>query len=277
MPAHRAADPTYVMGHSEQERERLMRQAGLYAPISERFLRTAGIAPGMRVLDVGCGVGDVALLCADLVGSSGEIVGIDRDPAALARGRERIASAGVRHARLLEGDYRELPVTELFDAVVGRFVLMYAADPSEAIRSPLPHLRPGGIVAFQELDFTDVLSWPRGALFDRIVNWWRASAGQAGIELHMGLKLYPTYLAAGLPAPHLQGDMLLGGGADFAGYAYLAGIVRSILPMLERYGIATAAEVDVETLADRLRDETVASQGVISLALAVGASSRKAT
>lgn len=211
-----------------------------------------------------------------LVGSSGEIVGVDRDPAAIGKARERIEGAGLGHVRLLEGDYRELPVSEPFDAVVGRFVLMYAADPSEAIRSLLPHLRPGGVVAFQEFDFTDVPALPQGGLFERIINWWRETARRTGTELQMGLKLYSTYLAAGLPAPQLQGDFLLGGGPDFPGYGYLASIMRSILPLLERYGIATAAEVDVETLADRLRDEMVANQGIFSLALVVGASSRKA-
>jgi hypothetical protein len=46
-------DPTYVMGYSAEERERLIQQAGLFGPITERFLRTAGLGSGMRVLDVG--------------------------------------------------------------------------------------------------------------------------------------------------------------------------------------------------------------------------------
>src|SRR5688572_31457542 len=105
MPGHASADPTYVMGHSPEERERLIQRAGRVGPITERFLRGAGIAPGMRVLDIGCGVGDVTLLCADLVGPEGAVVGVDRDPAALARASERVAAGGLEHVELREGDF----------------------------------------------------------------------------------------------------------------------------------------------------------------------------
>ena len=84
------------------------------------------------------------------------------------------------------------------------------------------------------------------------------AASQAGIELQMGFKLFPAYVAAGLPGPAMHGETILGGGPDFAGYAYLAGVFRSILPLMERFGIATPGEVDIDTLADRLREETVA-------------------
>jgi ubiquinone/menaquinone biosynthesis C-methylase UbiE len=123
MTGRASLEPTYVMGHSAEERERLIQQAGLFGPITERFLRSAGIAPGMRVLDVGCGVGDVTLLCADLVGPRGVVVGVDRDPAALARARERVQAAGLDHVTLREGDFRELTFDTPFDAVVGRAVL----------------------------------------------------------------------------------------------------------------------------------------------------------
>jgi SAM-dependent methyltransferase len=272
---HRA-DPTYVMGYSAEERERLIQQAGLFGPITERFLRTAGLGAGTRVLDVGCGVGDVSMLCARLVGADGEIVGMDRDPAALARARERVTAADLSNVRFIEGDFRELPPGEPFDAVVGRAVLMYAADPAAALRSLLPHLRSGGIVAFQEFDYTTLIALPSFALIEQLADWWRRVAGQAGIELQMGFKLFPAYLAAGLPGPEMHGETILGGGPHFAGYAYVAGIFRSILPLLERFGIATAGEVDVETLADRLREEVVARSSVFTLQMAVGAFARKA-
>jgi tRNA A58 N-methylase Trm61 len=70
----------YVLGHSARELERLRRQAQLVNPITRQYLIEAGIAPGMRVLDIGSGAGDVAFLAAELVGLSGQVVGVDRSP-----------------------------------------------------------------------------------------------------------------------------------------------------------------------------------------------------
>ena len=271
MGAQRSADPVYVMGHSAHERERLIQQAGLFGPYTERFLRGAGIGPGMRILDIGCGVGDVSFLCSELVGPGGEVIGIDRDPTALARARERATAGPLGNVQFREGDYRELPAGEPFDAVVGRAVLMYAADPVQALRSLLPHLRPGGIVAFQDFDFTSLIALPATETYERGARLWRETAGQAGIELQMGMKLFSTFQAAGLPAPSVHGDTLIGGGPDFAGYGYLASVIRSIMPLIERFGVATAAEVDIDTFEDRLRDETVAGGGVLALQMLVGA------
>lgn len=74
-----ASTSVYALGSTDAEHQRLMRQAAWLAPHTERFFRDAGIGPGQRVLDVGSGVGDVALIAARLVGPSGEVVGIERD------------------------------------------------------------------------------------------------------------------------------------------------------------------------------------------------------
>jgi ubiquinone/menaquinone biosynthesis C-methylase UbiE len=55
---------SYVLGHSDPELARLKMQARLLEPITRQFLREAGITAGMRVLDVGSGAGDVAVLAA---------------------------------------------------------------------------------------------------------------------------------------------------------------------------------------------------------------------
>ncbi|MCP3166439.1 SAM-dependent methyltransferase [Myxococcus qinghaiensis] len=72
-----ASTPEYQIGHSDPEMNRLQLQAGVYRPLTEQVLRGAGLRPGMRVLDVGCGVGDVSFIAAELVGPTGEVVGID--------------------------------------------------------------------------------------------------------------------------------------------------------------------------------------------------------
>ena len=68
----------YALGHSEKELQRLSRQGQVFGPFTRQLFEQAGISQGMRVLDVGCGSGDVAFLAADLVGLSGEVVGVDR-------------------------------------------------------------------------------------------------------------------------------------------------------------------------------------------------------
>ena len=88
----------YVLGHSDRELDRLQVQARLIEPITRTFFSDAGLAPGMRVLDIGSGAGDVAFLAAELVGEEGEVVGIDRASAAACDrdGARRGALAGKR-------------------------------------------------------------------------------------------------------------------------------------------------------------------------------------
>src|SRR5262249_49513373 len=121
-------DPAYVLGHSERELERLRTQARLIEPITRGFFREAGIAPGMRVLDFGSGAGDVAFLAAELVGPSGEVIGIDRVAAAVNAANAGARARGFNNVTFREGDVARVSFERPFDAVVGRYVLLYQAD-----------------------------------------------------------------------------------------------------------------------------------------------------
>jgi hypothetical protein len=109
----------------------------------------------------------------------------------------------------------------------------------------------------------------------RAFEWIRGAFGGAGMDLTMGLKLSSIFEDAGLPTPALRVDTLVLRGADSPLYEWIAGTVRSVIPFLERSGQATAAEVDVDTLADRMRTEVAAARGVALIPPFVGAWARK--
>jgi SAM-dependent methyltransferase len=257
-------EPLYVLGRTADETERLQAQAAFVRPFTERLFRDAGIGRGMKVLDLGSGAGDVALLAARLVGSEGAVVGIDVNPSILETARARAREAGHSNVSFEAGDIRELSLPQDFDAVVGRYVLMFMPDPAAAMRAVVDHLRPGGIAAFQEPDLTQgPYAHPSSALLDQIWQWISVAFRESGADPEMGLKLRNLYLGAGLSDLHLEADRFLGGGADWGGYGHLAGIVTSILPFLETRGIATAKEVQPETLAERLRCDILSRDGVV--------------
>src|SRR5258708_9643899 len=102
-------DSPYALGSTDAEHERLIRQAARLAPITESFFREAGIGPGQRVLDLGSGVGDVAMLVARLVGPEGAVVAIERDPRSISRARSRAAEAGFDNTKFFASDICPLP------------------------------------------------------------------------------------------------------------------------------------------------------------------------
>ena len=265
----------YALGHSEHELQRLSRQGEAIGPFTRQLFEEAGIKQGMRVLDVGCGSGDVAFLAANLVGHDGEVVGVDRERKAVDWASARARSRGVKNVKFIEGDPTEMEFDRQFDAIVGRLVLMYYPDPVDAIRKLTRHVRPGGLVVFQEVDLANARSVPVAPLYERCLTWIKQALSASGARINLGLELYPVFLAAGLPGPSMRMDALIGGGPQCPVYEIVAELIQSLLPAMEKMKIAGAAEVGISTLAQRMRDEVVALKGVVLSAGFIGAWSRK--
>lgn len=255
------------MGRSESETDRLIEQSQLYDDVTRRFLVRSGISKGMKVLDVGSGAGDVALTLAEFVGSDGTVVGVDVNAEILETAKARADAAGLTNIEFIAGDTRTLELPNDFDAVVGRLVLMYMADPADALKHLATHLRPGGIVAFQEVDFSpySVAVHQDTPLINDLIKWGRTVFERSGAHVEMGMQLYKTYVDAGLPEPALHFEAPMGGPENWPGFEYLENSFRSILPLIESYEIATADEVDVDTLAARIQAEVAASKRPIML------------
>ncbi|HEX2514829.1 MAG TPA: methyltransferase domain-containing protein [Chloroflexota bacterium] len=268
------AGSTYILGHARHELDRLIEQARLYGDLTEQFLRAAGLARGMRVLDLGCGTGDVSFLAARLVGAEGAVIGVDRAPEAVAVARERAAGAGLGNVRFLTQDASNLALEGPVDALIGRLVLMYFPQPEALLRRLTTIVAPGGLVAFQEMDMGGATSEPECALFAATGERIRQACSHAGVYPRSGLRLRQVFCRAGLPEPTLVHAAPVASGPASAAYDWLAHTVRTFLPLMERSGTATAAEVQVETLAARLRDEAVARDAVLVLPPLVGAWAR---
>ena len=140
----------YVLGYTDREQHRLIQQARALAPATQHFLRDAGIVSGMRVLDIGCGMGDVTMLIAQLVGIGGRVVSIDRDQASVETARKRASAMGFDNTTFHPADISTFTDVQPFDAIVGRLVLEFLPDPAATISRLSGLLRPGGIMAFQE-------------------------------------------------------------------------------------------------------------------------------
>jgi SAM-dependent methyltransferase len=117
-----SASAGYLLGNSDAEHERLIRQAKRLAPVTERFLREAGIGSRQRVLDVGAGVGDVSILLSHLVGPAGEVLAVERDARSIDRAKARVIPAGLQNVTFTHTDIAQFSSDTLFDAVVGRYI-----------------------------------------------------------------------------------------------------------------------------------------------------------
>jgi SAM-dependent methyltransferase len=248
---------------SGDELTRLELQGKAFGPATRMILAMAGIRPGMRVLDLGCGVGDVTFVAADLVGPDGYVIGVDCWPEAIARARLRARQAGLRRVRFLEGDIHDPAPGGPFDAIVERLVLMHLPDPVTVLRRQATVLRAGGLIVPIENDIQTTRSLPSTPLVSQAVAWVTTAFAKAGIGA-IGPNLWAVLREAGLRPLGMIGVQPHLGPDDPAAIALADGVIRAAAPLLERSGVATAKEIGVETFRQRLTDELQRNSAVLA-------------
>jgi 2-polyprenyl-3-methyl-5-hydroxy-6-metoxy-1,4-benzoquinol methylase len=268
------ASPTqteYILGRTLAEHDRLNRQGRLISKLTQHFLEETGLTTGMRVLDIGSGVGDVALLAAGMVGGSGQVVGIDSDIAALKVAEGRARQQGLRNVLFQACDIHRYEAPLKYDAVIGRCVLLHQRDPLATLQAALKYVRRGGIIAFQEPWFSRAFSCPEAPLFQEMIGWLHNTVLASGLDADIGVRLPSLYLSAGLPRPTLTFEMLVDCTPESEIYDFCTDTVRSLLPRMQELGITTAEEVQLETLAPRIRREARDLGTVVGVMPLVGA------
>jgi SAM-dependent methyltransferase len=244
MPSADTSASNYMLGYSDHEHERLMPQARVLRPYTDRFFRAAGLQPGMKVLDIGSGMGDVSLLAADIVGPGGKVLGIDRDPIGIERATQRARHQGCGSwTSFQQSNLDEFSTEETFDALVGRFILLYQPDPAATIKRLSRFIKPGGIIVFHEMDFTFTAkpSFPPCAPYDQSCYLIAETTSRLGVPTGMGCRLGKAFVDADLPFPCMASETPVGGGAGSNLFSWIANTAISLSPRFAAVGL-TAPE-----------------------------------
>jgi SAM-dependent methyltransferase len=184
-----AAEKDYVLGTHDEEIERLGLQHRVWRPRALDAWRRAGVTAGQTILDVGCGPGYAAVDLAEIVGTSGRVIGVDRsrrfldalDVLRLQRGLENIES----HELDLEKD--AFPPGRV-DAAWARWVFAFVRGPKGLLQRVADSIRPGGVfIAHEYFDYSTWRLSPRLAELEEFVlavmESWRAEGGEPDIGL----------------------------------------------------------------------------------------------
>jgi len=251
----------YSLGSGDAELARLEAQAEFIDAPTRILLGASGIGRGMRVLDLGTGLGHVAAAVADLVGADGEVVGLDLDARMLDAAAARTASRP--QVRLVEGDVTAWRDDEPFDAVVGRLILFHLQDPVAVLRHHVTGIRGGGRVVMLDYDIAGLRTEPRDDFSQQMTDLMMAAFRAAGADPAIGARLKQILSAVGVAevggfaiSQYLAPD-------DPTGPAMLAGVISSLAPVMVAHGLATLEELQLETLAERASASMQANGSVL--------------
>jgi ubiquinone/menaquinone biosynthesis C-methylase UbiE len=257
-------DSTYVLGHADIEIQRLLLQGRLYNDHTEHALRMAGLRPGMRVLDVGCGPGDVSFVAARLVGPTGSVLGVDASSDAVEFARSRAAERGLSTVVFDQTTIADIAVDEV-DAVIGRLILMHLPDPVSTLRQFARLVRPGGLIAFCEFDIGAVRGVPDSPLSRALVDGIVRAFKGAGLDPAFGATLHTLFRQAGLGVPQLTLAAPVGTANDTDVWAYAVEVWRLLLPLAEQLGLVTGELADIDTLLPRILEQAAAADAIVVL------------
>ena len=264
-PSSAASGSTYVLGHADVEVQRLLLQGRLYDDYTEHALRLAGLGPGMRVLDIGCGPGDVSFVAARLVGQSGTVLGVEAAPAMIELARARAVEKGFSTVHFMQSTIDAIALDEPVDAVIGRLILMHLPDPAATLRQLSNWVRPGGVIAFSENDITETRSIPDMPLFRQVTRGIVRAFEAMGLSPRFGTTLHAVFQDAGLGAPQLTLGTPIGTAADTDILAYAAEVWRLVSPIAQQLGFAIDELADIDNFVPRFREEALAANAVITM------------
>lgn len=235
------AGTEYTIQGGRTDADRLARQAEVMGSATTAFLVECGARPGAACLDVGCGTGQVTVDLARLAGPGGRVVGVDIDPGELVIARKAAADArtAVTFAR---ADAAEVLEPAAFDLAFARLVLSHLADPVAVLRAMVTEVRPGGVVAVEDIYTPSLHADPPAPALDRLIEVYSATVRAHGGDPAIGPRLPALLASVGLDDVHER--TVVNRMTTTREKLFLAELVDNMRAATVAAGVATPDEVD---------------------------------
>jgi ubiquinone/menaquinone biosynthesis C-methylase UbiE len=209
----------YVIRGGREGYNRLLLLARASWPDTAALFARAGIRPGMKCIDLGCGGGEVTFEMARLVEPGGSVAGVDMDEVKLGLARKAAVERGVSNVEFFAGNVSEWDEPDAYDVVYSRFLLQHLSEPVNLLRRMWSAVRPGGLVIVEDADFDGWCCHPPNEGFDFFVRAYAEVIRRRGGDHAAGRKLYRYFLEAGIPVPRValvQSVFVSGEGKELA-------------------------------------------------------------
>lgn len=232
----------YVIRGGLEGRERLRVLARVMQPYSASLFDRIGVGTGLDCLDVGCGGGDATLELARRVAPGGRVVGLDIDEEKIRIARSEAQQQGIANVDFRVADGTTFRSAGTFDVVYARFLLTHLADPAVAVHAFGQHLRPGGVLAVEDIDFSGHVTYPDSAAFHRYGELYCTTVTRRGGDPNIGPRLPVILKQQGFAAVgvHVVQPTGLEGEAKLLSPLTLENIAGAVL----QDGLASREEID---------------------------------
>jgi len=186
--------PAYTLLVGKHDEERLAISDEIYGPSTRAFLINSGLRPGMRVLDVGCGPGNISCWLAEQVGLEGSVVGVDISDESLSVAALKASEKNLTNVRFTQCTADNLDKIEgNFDMVFCRFLLIHLPDPKRALLSMASKLNENGILCCEEPTTYTLSCYPPNPFFEKANLLTQQLGNKKGVDYNFGEKIFSLF------------------------------------------------------------------------------------